>query len=128
MEYYAIYKTDKCAKCKKTIALAGGYEFSKKTKITLYNKEMMHYILTKKLNKSLKDIINLYLAVANADEDEDNDEAREALVPRIELMRNVLLERYSFFLDKGVVEDYLNKLEKMERKVGGLEPKKSRSL
>ena len=129
MDYFLIYKTDKSASCDKPIVLTGGYNFVKKISITLYNREMMNYILTKKLNKSLKNIINLYLLCANSEDDETDDEAaREALVPKIDLMRSILLEKYSFFLNKEVIEDYLNKIEKLEKKVGNLQSKKSRSL
>ena len=126
MSYFLIYKTDKKKKVEKPIVLRGGYSFAKKISITLYNPELTRYILKKKINSSLKGIINLYL-VCESVEDGDDD-AREALAPKIELLRQVLLERYAFFLPQSDVEDYLNKLEKMEKKVGMLQSKKSRSL
>lgn len=127
MEYFAIYKTDKKSASSQPIKLIGGYNFVKKISITLYNRDMVRYILLKKLNNSLKSIINLYLLCEDS-EDTDSEANRDILLPKIELMRKLLLERYSLFLNREEVEDYLIKLEKMERKVGNMPTKKSRRM
>ena len=69
-------------------------------------------------------MINLYLMCEN----DDDDAAREALIPKVDFLRSVLIEKYAFYLSRSDVEDYLNKLDKMEKKVGMLQSKKSRSL
>lgn len=126
MDYYSIYKTDKNFLCDNNITFKGGYSFNKKITITLYNAEMIEHILTKKFNKSLKNLINIYLMLEN-DEEGDNN-AVDILEPKIEVLRNLLLGTYARFLDAKTVEDCLNKLEKFERKVGKLTVKKSRHL
>ncbi len=124
MDYFLVYKTDKKAKLVKRVTFTDGYSFARKFTITLYNPEMTRYILKKKINSSLKSMINLYLMCEN---DED-DAAREALIPKVDFLRSVLIEKYAFYLSRSDVEDYLNKLDKMEKKVGMLQSKKSRSL
>ncbi len=124
MDYFLVYKTDKKAKLVKRVTFTGGYSFARKFTITLYNNEMTRYILKKKINSSLKSMINLYLMCEN---DED-DAARETLIPKVDFLRSVLIEKYAFYLSRSDVEDYLNKLDKMEKKVGMLQSKKSRSL
>lgn len=129
MNYFVLYKTDKKANSEKALQFRGGYSFKKKTIITLYNHQMTSYILIKKFNKSLKDIINLYLFYANSEDEDGTGDAVNVLGAKVEMLRAVLLEQYSLFLDRPIVEDYLNKLEKMERKIGSLhQVKKSRSM
>lgn len=122
MDYYAIYKTDKNVKICEKGNFRGGYRFVKKTIITLYNRDMMDYILTKKINKNLKDIITLYLACERG-EDEDG-EACATLIAKTELLKRVFFENYAPFLSKNRAEDYINKFEKLENKIGNLPSKK----
>lgn len=128
MKYYAIYKTDEKKKSEEIIVLKGGYSFRKKTMITLYDDDVIRNILITKLNNSLKGIIDLYLLTESDDESGDGRNETDILMPKIELMRSLLLGKYASFLSKREIENYLNKLEKMEKKIGMKQSKKSRSL
>lgn len=121
MRYLVISKTDKKNKMKKKLSLKNGFEFNKSVHITLYNHNMIHYILIKKLNNSLKNLINLYLLY----EDDEDARAKE-LSPKIELLRRVLIEQYAFYLEEVEIESYLDKLNKLEGKVLNSGAKKSR--
>lgn len=125
MSYFTIDKNNASFQYTDKLTFKHGYKFSKRTTITLYNTTLINYVLTTKFNKSLKDIINLYLLWCN---DEDADGAVAAIMPRVELLRKILLEDYAFYLDRKTIEGYLDKLEKMERKVGRMTTQKSRSL
>lgn len=123
MEYFWIFKTDKKSKSNKKILLKDGYKFNQKVSITLYNYDMISYILKRKINNSLKAIINLYLLY----DDEDDSTRISEILPKIELLRNILLENYSKWLDEDEVRGYLSKLDKIEKKLGVDKSKKSRS-
>lgn len=127
MEYYIIYKTDEVKKSTKPLSFKDGYSFTKKMVITLYESGLIKHVLTTKINNSLKSIINLYLMIEE-DEDGESEASRETLLPKIELMRRMLLEKYAMFLGIDEVESYLNKLEKLEKKIGKKQYKKTRSL
>lgn len=124
MNYFILIKTDKPYKLRQRIFLYHGFPFNKKVKITLYHPETTRFILIKKLNTSLRGLINLYKVY---DDDDDDDTRREALLPRIELLRRILIEQYADFLEETEIESYLDKLNKFEYKVDGSKSKKSRS-
>lgn len=121
--YYIITKTDKSYRLERKIILKKGYTFDKKITITLYHYGMIKYVLIKKLNNSLKGLINLYKFY----EDDDDDTRREALLPKIELLRNIFLNQYADFLEEIEIESYLDRFNKLERKVDGSKSKKSRT-
>ena len=89
---------------------------------------MINYILNKKLTNSLKNIINLYLLYDSDTDDEGSDERMESLLPKVELLRKILIESYSIFLSEGEIESYLIKFDKLESKIYRTENKKSRSM
>lgn len=120
MNYFLISKSDKIFKSDKKITPKGGYKFNQKIAISLYNNDMIRYILTKKINKSLKDIINLYLL------NEEDADGCEELMPKIEFLRSLLIEKYSKHLNQYEVDAYLTKLEKLESKMFSSHSKKSR--
>lgn len=125
MEYFLIYKTDKLVKIDAPIELSRGFKFAKKTTITLYNKGIIDYILTKKINKNLREIINLYLQYINqAEEGETDADAQAILEAKVEFLRNALFKNYAPFLDRKAIEDYVIKLEKMEAKIANIPSKK----
>lgn len=125
MNYYLISKTDKAFKCKASFVPQGGFSFNQKLSITVYNIGMIRYILNKKLTNSLKNIINLYLYYEGAD---DGDGCAENLLPRIEVLRRILIEDYALYLTESEIESYLTKFDKLEAKIGSLGHKKSRSM
>ena len=125
MNYYLVSKTDKAFKCAGNLSLSGGFSFNQKTAITVYNLGMIRFILNKKLTNSLKSIINLYLFYEG---NEDSDGCADTLLPRIEVLRRILIENYAFYMSESEIESYLTKFDKLEAKIGNLGQKKSRSM
>lgn len=123
MNYYVLLKTNRASSLEKKLFLFHGYPFNKRIKITIYNPEITRFVLIKKLNSSLRSLINLYKLY----EDDEDDSRREELLPRIELLRRILIEQYAEFLEEIEIESYLDKLNKFENKVSGTKSKKSRS-
>lgn len=125
MNYYLITKTGETWTWKPT-KFRGGLSFHQKMSITLYNYEMIRYILVKKMNKSLKKIINLYL-LYNSEEGEESGDI-EALIPKVEFLRKVFIENYALYMTENEIESYLTKLDKLENKISSRTVKKSRGL
>ncbi len=123
MEYFLITKTDNKRKLSKPLKLFGGYSFNQKISITIYNYNIIRYILLKKLNNSLKSIINSYILF---EQDEDSDAS--ALLPKLETLRNIFIEKYAFYLTESEIESYLMKIDRITEKVSANNVRKSRSL
>jgi len=126
MEYYLITKTNVTWKWK-PIKFKGGLSFNQKMPITLYNFGMIRYILIKKMNKSLKGIITLYLMYEDND-DESSDTAIQELIPKVEFLRKVFIEKYALYMSESEIESYLMKLDKLEAKIQNRGMKKTRSM
>lgn len=125
MKYYLISKTDKTFKSNAGIVLAGGYNFKQRLSITLYDANMINYILNKKIKNSLKSIISLYLLYEDG---EDDGDSVETLLPKIEVLRRILIEKYALYLSEGEIESYLTKCDKLEAKIANFGSKKSKSM
>ena len=121
MEYFSITKTDVNYNIEECLSLKEGYKFNQKIKITLYNQTMIKYILIKKINTSLRNIINMILSLDN---DEDEDGILE-ISAKIETLRKILIGKYSKYIGIKETEDYLKKLDKLEERVGTRKVKKS---
>lgn len=122
MKYYMLIKSDKKKKVKTKLILKGGYQFRQKLKITLFDYEMINYIFNKKITKSLQDIINIFLLY------EDDEDGREGiLVPKIETLRQALINKYAGYLSEGEIESYLMKCDKIAYKTSLRKKSKSRS-
>jgi len=119
-----ITKTDTLATWKPKI-FRNGFTFNQKYYITLYDFDMIRYVLITKMNKSLRSFINVYLMVN--DDDEDNS-TLESLIPRIETLRSIFIEKYALYLKETEIESYLTKLDKLEEKIDGKLNRKSRRL
>lgn len=126
MEYFILTKIDKIWTWKPA-EFVGGYSFKRKTKITLYNYDMIRFILLKKLNNSLKNIINLYL-LYETDDSEDGIESLMGLIPKVETLRAILIENYATYLTETEIESYLMKFDRLEEKIDSTNIKKSRSM
>jgi len=124
MKYYMITKTDTLATWKPKV-FRNGFTFNQKYYITLYDFDMIRYVLITKMNKSLRSFISLYLMVN--DEDEDNG-TLESLIPRIETLRSIFIEKYALYLRETEIESYLTKLDKLEEKIDGKLNRKNRRL
>lgn len=117
MEYFLITKTDKINTIEKKLKLTNGFEFNQRVKIRIYNKNIIKYILTKKINKNLKNIINLLLLIEESDDD-TSDELYDLQI-KITTLRSILLEKYSKYIGEKITKDYLIKLNKLEVRAGG---------
>ncbi len=124
MKYYMITKTDTTVKWKPKV-FRNGFTFSQKYYITLYDYDMIRYVLITKMNKSLRGFINIYLMVN--DDDEDNG-TLESLIPKIETLRSIFIEKYALYLRETEIEAYLTKLDKLEEKIDSRLNRKSRRL
>ena len=82
---------------------------------------MIKYILTKKIDLSFKNIINMIMLL-----DEESDEGDVyAITAKIDTLRRLLLEKYSKYIGVKSTETYLKRIEKLEGKVGNRKIKKS---
>lgn len=127
MEYFSLTKTDKNCTWEYKV-FKNGYTFKAKTHLTLYNFYMIRYVLLKKLNNSLKNIINLYL-VYSEDEEESGENGNVAnLIPKVETLRNILIEKYAAYMTESEIEAYLMKLDKLAEKIDSNSYKRSRSM
>lgn len=125
MQYYLLVKNDKKIKLSKKIILRNGYQFKQKLSITLFNYGMINYIFNKKITNYLREIINIFILYEG---DEDGEDEREGiLIPKIETLRRLLIEKYSRFLTEGEIESYLTKCDKIECKTVYRKNQKSRS-
>lgn len=112
MEYFEIEKTSKKSNLEKKLELESGYKFKHKTIITMYNKHLIERVLAKKMDNSLKKIINLYNFL-----DEDDEDGVNELRAKIETLRNLLLGDYYKHMKKSKIKEYLIKLDSLDSKV-----------
>lgn len=125
MEYFSLTKTDNNCIWEPKI-FKGGYTFKSKTHLTIYNFNMTRYILLKKLNNSIKNIVNLYLL---SDEEDEGDEEVANLIPKVETLRNILIQKYAAYMSESEIEAYLMKLDKLAEKIDtSMNKKRSRSM
>ena len=82
---------------------------------TIVDRVMIDKILTMKFNKSFKKVVALALQVIN---DEDSDEGNVAIVlGEVELVREILLNRYQKFLSYEKEQLFLKKLRLIENEL-----------
>ena len=101
-----------------------GYQFKprstkdsyiKVNKVTIVDRVMIDKILTMKFNKSFKKVVALALQVIN---DEDSDEGNVTIVlGEVELVREILLNRYQKFLSYEKEQLFLKKLRLIENEL-----------
>ena len=101
-----------------------GYKFKPKPgkgnyirvkEVTIVDKVMIDKILSMKFDKSFKQVVALALRVIN-DEDADDDDA-ELVLDGVELVREVLLNRYQKFLSYQKEQLFLKKLRIIENEL-----------
>ena len=101
-----------------------GYQFKprstkdsyiKVNQVTIVDRVMIDKILTMKFNKSFKKVVALAMQVIN---DEDSDEVNVAIVlGEVELVREILLNRYQKFLSYEKEQLFLKKLRLIENEL-----------
>lgn len=101
-----------------------GYKFKPKpgngnyirvNEVTIVDRVMIDKILSMKFDKSFKQLVAMALTVIN-DEDADEDSA-EIVLNEVELVRQVLLNRYQKFLSYEKEQLFLKKLRLIENEL-----------
>lgn len=101
-----------------------GYKFKPKAtngkyinvnEVTIVDKKMIDHILSVKFDKAFKRVVAMALAVIN-DEDAD-DTACEVVLGEVELVRQVLLNRYQRFINYEKEQLFLKKLRLIENEM-----------
>ncbi len=93
----------------------GKTSYIKVNEVKIVDKVMIEKILSMKFDKSFKQLVALALRVIN---DEDADEtAAEIVLDEVELVRQILLERYHKFIAKEKEELFLKKLRIIENEM-----------
>ena len=119
MEHFDIKKTNKKCKVEDKIKTSNGYKFKHKINITIYHSGLIDNILTKKIDNSLRKIINMYELL----DDDDSDGVNELRI-KIETLRTLLLGTYYKYINKKKVKAYLIKLDSIDNKVKGKNTKR----
>ena len=90
-------------------------DFIHVNKVNVVNHEMIDKILTRKFEKSFKRLVALSMRVL---EEEEADEGDTTIVlGEVELVREILLNRYQKFIDKEKEELFLKKLRLIENEL-----------
>lgn len=93
----------------------GNGNYIKVNEVKIVDKVMIDKILSMKFDKSFKQVVALALRVIN---DEDADEtAAEIVLDEVELVRQVLLNRYQKFLSYEKEQLFLKKLRLIENEM-----------
>ena len=93
----------------------GSGNYIKVNEVTIVDKVMIDKILSMKFDKSFKQLVALALRVIN-DEDADDAEA-EIVLDEVELLRQILLNRYQKFLSYEKEQLFLKKLRIIENEM-----------
>ncbi len=120
MKYFKITKKDYYNKIEDNVTFKNGYKFGSKTKIWIYDYDMIEYILAKKLDKYLKDILSLYLLL-----EDDDDESANELIIKLDTMKKILFDKYSKYLSDKLVKRYNYKFDDIEKRIENKKRKKS---
>ena len=104
--------------------ISDGYKFKPKTnnqkyinvnEVTIVDKKMIDQILSLKFDKAFKRVVSMALTVIN---DDDADEtAAEVVLGEVELVRQVLLNRYQRFISYEKEQLFLKKLRLIENEM-----------
>lgn len=101
-----------------------GYKFKPKTKngeylkvseVTIVDRVLIDKILTIKFNKSFNKVARLAIKVINDDDSTDDDAA--IVLDEVELVRQILLNRYQKFLNQEKEKLFLKKLRLIENEL-----------
>lgn len=94
---------------------SGKGNYIKVSNVKIVDKVMIDKILSMKFDKSFKQLVALALRVIN---DEDADEtAAEVVLDEVELLRQILLNRYQKFLNHEKEQLFLKKLRLIENEM-----------
>jgi len=90
-------------------------EYLKVTEVTVVDKEMIERILSIKFSKSFQNIVKMAMNVINDDDADEGD--FEIVLDEVELLRQILLNRYQKFLNHEKEILFLKKLRLIENEL-----------
>lgn len=127
MASYFIKKDDKVNKISKMYTGLHGYKFSPKNtrakdyidvnEVTIYNLEMIDSVLTTKFNRTFKKLVSMAQMIINEEDDDDTSSKTEMCLDEVELVRQIILNKYQDFLNYEKEELFLKKLKIIENEL-----------
>lgn len=103
-----------------------GYKFTPKNnlskylevnEVTIYDHEMIDAILTTKFNKTFMKVMQMARMLIESDEDDATSSSCDLCLDQIELVRQILLNRYQKYLNTEKTELFLKKLRVIENEL-----------
>lgn len=103
-----------------------GYKFNPKNnlnrylevnEVTIYDHEMIDAILTTKFNKTFSKVMQMARMLIESDEDDASVSSCDLCLDQIELVRQILLNRYQKYLNAEKTELFLKKLRVIENEL-----------
>ena len=110
MMHYVIKKDNTKKYLNKDFKLHDGCLFRSKNNIIIYDKDMIDYVVQKKLTNLLGQILLLYRLYSATESGDDQNK----LQIKIEYYRELLLKDYFNHLSKEKLKNYENKITKLE--------------
>lgn len=127
MSSYFIKKDDKINKICKMYTGLHGYKFSPKNtksknyidvnEVTIYNLEMIDSVLTTKFNRTFKKLVSMAQMIINEEDDDDTSSKTDLCLDEVELVRQIILNKYQDFLNYEKEELFLKKLKLIENEL-----------
>lgn len=110
---YKISKNKNKYKSSKRISFDDGFDFNKKIKITIYNKDMINNIINSKIKSKLNKISILNMLYEN---DDDDDSTGRLIQIKIEELRQIILGEYKEYISDKKAQSLLKDLNGLETK------------
>lgn len=110
---YKISKNKNKYKSSKKISFDDGFDFNKKIKITIYNKDMINSIINSKIKSKLNKISILNMLYENND---DDDSTGRLIQIKIEELRQIILGEYKEYISDKKAQSLLKDLNGLETK------------
>lgn len=110
---YKISKNKNKYKSSKRISFDDGFDFNKKIKITIYNKDMINSIINSKIKSKLNKISILNMLYENND---DDDSTGRLIQIKIEELRQIILGEYKEYISDKKAQSLLKDLNGLETK------------
>lgn len=85
--------------------------------VTIYNHDMIDAILTAKFNKTFLKVMQMARMLIESDEDDATSSSCDLCLDQIELVRQILLNRYQKYLNTEKTELFLKKLRVIENEL-----------
>lgn len=113
MSHYKLEKNNKKIKLNDKVNLKEGCNFIRKNKIIIYNDEIKEYVIKKKIEELFKQIIFLYRAYLET----ENESSGEEINLKKSYLEYLLFEKYITHLDKKSLNEYQKKYKQLNKKI-----------